>query len=114
MGCAQGRCATGLRYAPTFAGLFILNHFPAFSKLRIRDFRFPFGQTVSKLYQNPFSLACLYQTSCPAHWPAGSTLAGPQQGFAGNSLLRYGDVEATEKHPKFLVNGRRLDQDPVL
>ena len=27
--CAQGRCATRLRYAPTFAGLFILNHFAA-------------------------------------------------------------------------------------
>ena len=26
--CAQGRCATRLRYAPTFSGLFILNHFP--------------------------------------------------------------------------------------
>ena len=26
--CAQGRCATRLRYAPTFTGLFILNHFP--------------------------------------------------------------------------------------
>ena len=26
--CAQGRCATRLRYAPTSTGLFILNHFP--------------------------------------------------------------------------------------
>ena len=69
--CAQGRCATGLRYAPTFAGLFILNHFPAFSKLAIAHFRFSFGQTVSKLYQNPFSLACLYQNSRPARWLAG-------------------------------------------
>ncbi len=25
--CAQGRCATRLRYAPTSAGLFILDHF---------------------------------------------------------------------------------------
>ncbi len=25
--CAQGRCATRLRYAPTFNGLFILKHF---------------------------------------------------------------------------------------
>ena len=25
--CAQGRCATRLRYAPTFSGLFILKHF---------------------------------------------------------------------------------------
>ena len=25
--CAQGRCATGLRYAPTFCALLILNHF---------------------------------------------------------------------------------------
>jgi hypothetical protein len=25
--CAQGRCATRLRYAPTFAGLLILKHF---------------------------------------------------------------------------------------
>ena len=25
--CAQGRCATRLRYAPTSTGLFILNHF---------------------------------------------------------------------------------------
>src|SRR5579863_9544085 len=25
--CAQGRCATRLRYAPTVDGLFILNHF---------------------------------------------------------------------------------------
>ncbi len=24
--CAQGRCATRLRYAPTFAGFFILDH----------------------------------------------------------------------------------------
>ena len=68
--CAQGRCATRLRYAPTFAVLFILKYFPAFSKLVIRYFRFPFGQTVSKLYQNPFSLACLYQDSCPVRWPA--------------------------------------------
>jgi hypothetical protein len=36
--CAQGRCATRLRYAPTFAGLFILNYFPAFSKLAIGYF----------------------------------------------------------------------------
>src|SRR5579862_7251429 len=28
--CAQGRCATRLRYAPTFAGLFILDHLPKF------------------------------------------------------------------------------------
>ena len=26
--CAQGRCATRLRYAPTFAASLILNHFP--------------------------------------------------------------------------------------
>ena len=25
--CAQGRCATRLRYAPTFVALLILNHF---------------------------------------------------------------------------------------
>src|ERR1019366_4947332 len=34
--CAQGRCATRLRYAPTFAGVFILSYFPAFSKLAFR------------------------------------------------------------------------------
>src|ERR1019366_2947031 len=51
--CAQGRCATRLRYAPTFAGLFILKYFPAFSKLAIGYFRFPFDQTVPKLCQNP-------------------------------------------------------------
>ena len=28
--CAQGRCATRLRYAPTFCALLILNHFPNF------------------------------------------------------------------------------------
>src|ERR1017187_1302608 len=28
--CAQGRCATRLRYAPTFSALLILNHFPNF------------------------------------------------------------------------------------
>src|ERR1035438_7112341 len=50
--CAQGRCATRLRYAPTSAGLFILNHFPAFSKLAIGYFLFPFGQAVPKLCQN--------------------------------------------------------------
>ncbi len=27
--CAQGRCATRLRYAPTLRALLILNHFPA-------------------------------------------------------------------------------------
>ena len=27
--CAQGRCATRLRYAPTFGALLILNHFYA-------------------------------------------------------------------------------------
>jgi hypothetical protein len=27
--CAQGRCATRLRYAPTITALLILNHFPA-------------------------------------------------------------------------------------
>src|SRR5437763_7913273 len=27
--CAQGRCATRLRYAPTYCGLFILKHFLA-------------------------------------------------------------------------------------
>src|ERR1035437_595537 len=28
--CAQGRCATRLRYAPTFCASLILNHFPNF------------------------------------------------------------------------------------
>src|SRR5438132_8622329 len=28
--CAQGRCATRLRYAPTFYASLILNHFPNF------------------------------------------------------------------------------------
>ena len=28
--CAQGRCATRLRYAPTFTALLILNHFQNF------------------------------------------------------------------------------------
>src|ERR1019366_7534569 len=28
--CAQGRCATRLRYAPTFSASLILNHFPNF------------------------------------------------------------------------------------
>ena len=28
--CAQGRCATRLRYAPTFAASLILNHFRSF------------------------------------------------------------------------------------
>jgi hypothetical protein len=60
---AQGRCATRLRYAPTFAGLFILKYFPAFSKLAIGYFLFSFRPTVSRLYQNPFSSACLYQDS---------------------------------------------------
>jgi hypothetical protein len=32
--CAQGRCATRLRYAPTSAGLFILDHFPFRHPLR--------------------------------------------------------------------------------
>ena len=41
--CAQGRCATRLRYAPTFAGLFILKYFPAFSKPAICCFLFFFG-----------------------------------------------------------------------
>jgi hypothetical protein len=51
--CAQGRCATRLRYAPTFAGSFILGHFPAFPKHATGHFLFFFGLTVSKLYQNP-------------------------------------------------------------
>jgi hypothetical protein len=32
---------------------------PAISKFAIRYFRFPVGQTVSELCQNPFSLAIL-------------------------------------------------------
>ena len=31
--CAQGRCATRLRYAPTFTALLILNHFPKFTSI---------------------------------------------------------------------------------
>jgi hypothetical protein len=65
---AQGRCATRLRYAPTFAGLFILKYFPAFSKLAIRYFRFSLDQTESKLLT--------------ARWPAGSTSAEPRASSA--------------------------------
>jgi hypothetical protein len=50
--CAQGRCATRLRYAPTCIALLILNHFlePRDSKLPCGSLRFAaFG---SKLCQN--------------------------------------------------------------
>ena len=57
--CAQGRCATRLRYAPTFADYFILNHFQLPSKSTSLFLRpnciktvskpFQFGLTVSKL-----------------------------------------------------------------
>ena len=41
---------------------------PQIRRAPTAHFRFSFGQTVSKLYQNPFSLACLYQNSRPARW----------------------------------------------
>src|SRR6185503_18766317 len=63
--CAQGRCATRLRYAPTFVALLILNYFPPSPPCDLCFLR-------PKLYQNciktPFSLACLYQNSCPVRW----------------------------------------------
>jgi hypothetical protein len=51
---AQGRCATRLRYAPTFAGPFILDH-------RSRHpFRKPFSASkVAEPYQNPATVTCL-------------------------------------------------------
>src|SRR5438874_12869084 len=52
--CAQGRCATRLRYAPTFAALLILDHFcPS------HPFRPPDSQP--KPSQNPFTEPGPYQ-----------------------------------------------------
>ncbi len=49
--CAQGRCATRLRYAPTFDGLFIVKHFPYFRPPK--SAKSP--PTVAKPSQNPIS-----------------------------------------------------------
>ena len=59
--CAQGRCATRLRYAPTFAASLILNHFPNF-RYRPRlpkstQNRSDRGKTVTKPHQLTFSVS---------------------------------------------------------
>src|SRR6266567_997322 len=47
--CAQGRCATRLRYAPTFVALLILDHFPNFRYLSCLP------RTLAKPWQDPSS-----------------------------------------------------------
>ena len=44
-GCAQGRCATRLRYAPTFCALLILDHFRNFRYSVLR--KWPLSQNAS-------------------------------------------------------------------
>ena len=51
--CAQGRCATRLRYAPTFAALLILNHFS--NSPHIRDGYTAFGPNRVKTVPKPLS-----------------------------------------------------------
>src|SRR5437899_10142896 len=55
--CAQGRCATRLRYAPTLTGPLILGHFPTAVRLIVALSTL----TVAKLYQNSDLLTRLYQ-----------------------------------------------------
>jgi hypothetical protein len=46
--CAQGRCATRLRYAPTFCASLILNHFPNFRYRPVCPNRLKSPPTVAK------------------------------------------------------------------
>src|SRR5436309_127140 len=53
--CAQGRCATRLRYAPTFAASLILNHFLNFRYRPVctnRGYRAPTWKNVAKLVRS--------------------------------------------------------------
>jgi hypothetical protein len=59
--CAQGRCATRLRYAPTKKYLFILKHLPTEHPSWNPLSSLISGRTVPKLYQNPIVLPSLYQ-----------------------------------------------------
>src|SRR3954471_10622401 len=54
--CAQGRCATRLRYAPTFYASLILNHFPNFRYRPACQNRLKDPPTVGKTVTNPNQL----------------------------------------------------------
>ncbi len=83
--CAQGRCATRLRYAPTFNGLFILKHFLT-RRTPPRGQKTPkTGSTVPKPCQNPISWASPCQNSGRSRWPAGSASAEPPVSSAASS-----------------------------
>ena len=66
--CAQGRCATRLRYAPTDKALLMLNHFREMPSSGVPVF----GATVLKLCQNSISWPSVCHNSCGLHWPADS------------------------------------------
>src|SRR5580658_8849041 len=84
--CAQGRCATRLRYAPTFEDFFILKHFLTRRAPR-RGQKLPkTGPTVSKPCQNPISWASPCQNSGCSNSPAGSASAEPPASSATSSV----------------------------
>ena len=58
--CAQGRCATRLRYAPTFTALLILNHFANFRYCPVCLNRAKAPSTLAKPFKNPDRFICEY------------------------------------------------------
>src|ERR1051326_603845 len=75
--CAQGRCATRLRYAPTFADHFILNHFQIPAKSSSLFLRPNCFKTVSKPFQ--FGLTAAEPLTWSLVWRFGfkSLIGGP-------------------------------------
>ena len=65
--CAQGRCATRLRYAPTCKALLILNHFSI-----VHPFHnsFPASKRIKTVSKPQFTVPAPYQNPSP-RWSAG-------------------------------------------
>ena len=62
--CAQGRCATRLRYAPTFADFFILDHFQNPAKLPSLFLR----PNCAKTVQEPLQFGLTVPKLLPSSW----------------------------------------------
>ena len=75
--CAQGRCATRLRYAPTFVAFLILNHFLSFRYCPACPNRTKNTPTVAKPWQNPISLPSPCQKPDRSSLAFGSASSAP-------------------------------------
>src|SRR5437764_2949912 len=73
--CAQGRCATRLRYAPTLTGPLILGHFPTARPSHRGTFNPACRKTVPKLR---FANSPVPEPIPSPHWPCGLVSEAPR------------------------------------